>query len=516
MICPDCGNKLSDSALFCRYCGVPVTAGSTSQTACSTPEPAAASTPESAAVSQPEPAAASIPESAAEPAGKKHIGRAPVFLLLFFIFAGGLAVGGCFAFGVWQEYHASYQTAAFAALDEEIAKREDCAGELAQLETRLTENARDARELEAELARYRSLREDELLETLTDSAEFDYDALFATEFFHSAYIRYINDLLQAFQQDALTESWLYSFYDYASEHSADTQLDRDLWVYDSDVLLDPAYFCRSAYTASLSGHFTRNEHLYVTGLDLLITLFNIPGYVLDDAVFVMAYGGSPSPSEMTVPGWGPQDYSDFWESVGSSADSSTAIWEKSGLSAVDFEIDWNQLVDEDAYYGAYLAFMDTIAPGLDRYAMAQYTPDDDYYGGVRYELSGSEASLREIAAAYITGHPECLSELDINTEALPSSFDDQIADVKLQLEKLAVSKAELTIQQHEMTRLLDGRPLLQQQRETLLAMAQQHKTLLTRSLLTFGLICLFLLILTLVSLRLFIRSLGKAPGSRSR
>lgn len=500
MVCPKCGKELSESALFCRYCGVPVTAGS---------EPVSIAR-ESMPVAETPAAAAEEPA----PVKKRHIRQALVSLLLFFIFAGGLAVSGRFIFSTWQESHTPYQAAAFAALDEELAMREDCADRISELEVLLKANAQEIKDLESDLAGYRLRREEEVLNTVTDSVELDYDALFATEFFSSAYLQYIDDLLNAFRQDTLTDNWLYSYYDYSADYGANIHINQDLWIYDSDSadekfsrLLDTRRFCVSVYTATLTDHFTQNDHLYVTGFDILNTLFRIPGYVLDDSVFVKAYGGSPSPAEMDVPGWSLQDYDDFWESAGSRSDSSYAVWETYGLSAVDFDIDWRNLVDEDAYYSAYEEFMDTIAPGLERYDMALYIPDDDYYGGVRYELSGNEATLKEIAAAYIAGHPDCLEELGINTDALPSSYDNQIAETKLQLEELAKTAGELTLQKNEVKWLQDSNTFFRQQQETLLAMEQQHMEFLNRTLLIFAIICIFLLIMAIASLRRFIRAL---------
>lgn len=512
MICPNCGKELSENALFCRYCGVPVTADSSPVSAPMSP---AGITPMPPADITLTPPADSAP--AAElpvPGKKKHIRRALVSLLLFVIFAGGLTVSGRFAFKAWQECRAPYQEAAFAALDEELAKREECVGKMEELDVLLKSNTRETEELVSELARYRIQREDEILDTLTDSVEFDYDALFATEFFSSAYVQYINDLLKAFRRDTLTDSWLYSYYAYSAAYGSNNHIGQDLWIYDSDAadekfsgLLDPQRFCVSVYTATLSDHLAQNDHLYVTGMDMLNTLFRIPGYVLDDAVFVKAYGGSPDPSEMEVPGWSPEDYNSFWASAGSSSDSSYAVWEASGLSALDFDIDWNDLVNEDAYYKAYEKFMNTVAPGLARYGRAQYVPDDDYYGGVRYELPGNEASLREIAAAYIAKHPDCLTELGINTEALPSSYDDQIAEVKLRLEELSKAAGDLTLQKSEVQWLQDSNAFFRQQREALLAMEQQHRALFTRALWIFAFCCIFLFLMAAGSLRRFIRAL---------
>ncbi|MCM1056660.1 MAG: zinc ribbon domain-containing protein [Firmicutes bacterium] len=487
MICPECGKEISENALFCRYCGVSVTAAG---------EPA-------------------VKEPSSVSGKKRQARQIFVSLLLFFIFAGGLAVSCRFLFSAWKEYRAPYQEAAFAALDDELAKREGCADKVTELDGLLKVNIREAGELESALARYRVQREEEILTAAADSAKADYEALFATDFFSSAYLQYIEDLLSAFRQDALADSWLYSYYDYSAHYSANAYIDQALWIYDSDaadekfsgLLDDPKHFYVSVYTATLSDHFALNEHLYVTGLDLLGGLFRIPGYVLDDAVFAKAYGGSPYPSEMEVPGWSQQDYDDFWRSAGIPFDSPYAFWADYGLSAPDFDIDWNTLVDEAAYYKAYEKFMDTIAPDLERYDMAQYAPDDDYYGGVRYELSGAEASPQEIAVAYIAAHPDCLEELGIRTEALSSSYDDLIAEAELQLAELTDAADDLTLQKSEAEWLRDSNAFFLQQRERLLAMEAQHRELVIRTLWIFALIIVFLFLMAAASLRRFIRAL---------
>ena len=529
MVCQNCGKQMSEGANFCRHCGAPVTATQEPDAAAQTNvavteapiaavQTTAAVTPAPMAVIKAPTTPAQTTTAAAQEPGtakKRPVRQALVSLLLFFIFTGGLAVSGWFEFNAWQKYKAPYQEAAFATLEEELAKTEDSAEKIAELDTLLEANAQEIRELESTLALYRTRRESEILGTVTDLVDLDYNALFTTKPFSSAYLQYIDDLLKAFRQDDMTDSWLYPYYTYSLEYGANTYIDQDLWIYSNGderekfhgLLTDPQHFYISVYTTTLTDHLAQNSHLYVTGLDMLNTLFMIPGYVLDGAVFVKAYGGNPFPEEMEVSGWTSQDYSDFWEYADSYLDSEYAIWEYSGLSAMDFEIDWNTLVDEDAYYKAYEKFMDTIAPGLDRYDMAQYTPDDEYYGGVRYTLSGTEATLKEIAAAYIAENPSCLAELDINTDSLPSSCDELIADTEEQIEELTETAAELELQKVEAKRLQEGKVFLLQQQETLLNMQEQHAGNLTVTLCVFALICVFLFIMAITSLRRFIRAL---------
>lgn len=514
---------MSEGANFCRYCGAPVTAPqepvAAEQTLVAATEEPLETAQVTMAVTQ-KPTAATIQEPVT--AKKGYVRRALVSLLLFLIFTGGLAVSGWFELNAWQKYKAPYQEAAFAALEEGLAKTEGSAEKIVELDTLLESNSQEIQKLEDTLALYHTRRESEILDTVTDLVDLDYDVLFMTQPFSSAYLQYIVDLLSAFCRDDLIDSWLYPYYTYSLEYGANAYIDQDLWIYRNNngmagaeeqaekfnrILSDPSSFYSVYYTDILTDHLAQNDHLYVTGLDMLNTLFDIPGYVLDCAVFVKAYGGSPSPEEMDVPGWTAQDYSNFWEDADSYLGLEYAIWEYSGLSAADFDIDWNALVDEKAYYKAYEKFMDTIAPGLDRYDLAQYTPDDEYYGGVRYTLPGNEATLQEIAAAYIAENPSCLAELDINTNALPSSYDELIADAEEQIEELTETAAELEQQKKEAKRLQEGKVFLLQQQETLLNMQEQHAGNLTVTLCVFTLIFVFLFAMAITSLRRFIRAI---------
>lgn len=500
MVCHYCGKELSENARFCRHCGAPV-----QETA-----------------SEGSPVAVQAPVTEPETAKKGRGRRVLVSLLLFCIFAGGLAVSGWFTIRTMQKYNTPYREDDFAALHAELAKTDDSAEEILRLKALLEANSAEIQELEDTLALHRANRESEILATITDTAELDYDALFRTEPFADAYLQYIEDLLSAFRQDQQIDSWLYPYYTYSVEYGANTYIGDDLWIYGNygdsaeaekngekfnAALSDPSLFYLILYTDTLTDHAAQNGHLYITGLDMLNTLFQIPGYVLDGAVFVKAYGGNPDPKEMEVPGWTPQDYNNFWQYAGSYLYSEHAVWMDFGLSAEDFDLDWNTLTDENAYYKAYEKFMDTIAPGLDRYAPAQYMPDDEYYGGIRYELPGNEATLQEIAAAYIAANPACLKELGINTEALPSSFDGLINDAETRLKELADTADQLEIQKNQAQRQLDGRDFLLQQQETLLAIRDRHTKELSVILWVFVLIFIFLFLMTAVSLRRFLRSL---------
>ncbi len=513
MICHNCGKELSENARFCRYCGIPVQRIENSVKAAQESSPSQDSDATEDTLHIPV-KSRTVKISRAR--------RVFVSLLLFCIFTGGLAVSGWFTVRTWQKYSAPYREEDFAALKAELAKVDESAEEIRRLETLLENNSKEIREQEDTLALHRASRESEILSTITESVELDYNALFQTELFSNAYLQYIDDLLSAFRQDLQIDSWLYPYYTYSLEYGKNTYIDEDLWIYRKDddaaetesdtqkfnsALSDPAMFYVTAYTSTLNDHALQNGHLYVTGLDMLNTLFGIPGYVLDGAVFVKAYGGNPDPAEMEIPGWTPQDYSNFWQYAGSYLYSEHAVWVDFGISAEDFDLDWNTLTDENAYYRAYEKFMDAVAPGLDRFSPAQYFPDDEYYGGVRYELPGREATPQEIAAAYIAGNPSCLKELGIDIKTLPSSFDSLIAGDEARLEELEDTANQLKTQNDQAQRQLDGRDFLLQQQEILSAMKDRYMEKYTVTLWVFALILIYLTIMTALSLRRLIRSL---------
>ncbi len=316
MVCRNCGKELSETALFCRYCGMPVQAPvtDTETPAPDTHSPAAGT--ETPAPDAHSPAtgteAAPAPDNSIAFRGKR-VRRSLARLLLFLIFAGSFTASGWLTFRAWQDWRNPYQAAAFTALEENIAKAENSAGRLSDLENLLADNSREIRESLSSVVRYRDLRQEEILSTLTGHGDFNYSALFATEPFSSAYRQYISDLLAAFRQDSLADSWLRPYYAYSMAYNAAPGIREDLWLYDgyndskrfNEVLYDPQRFYVSYYTAVLSDHLLLNNHLYVTGTDMLNTLFGIPGYILDDAVFVKACGGNPDPGNMVVPDWTP-------------------------------------------------------------------------------------------------------------------------------------------------------------------------------------------------------------------
>lgn len=517
MVCHNCGKELSEGALFCRYCGVMVQAPETAAEVSADNAQAIATVTEDTADDTRVPETAAllpVTDSHSAPQGKR-VRRVLARLLLLLILAGGAAGSGWLTFRAWQDYRAPYQAAAFTALEDNLAKAESYTEKIPELEQQLSDASWEIRESLSSVIRYRNQRQDEILSTLTRYPDFNYNALFASEPFSSAYWQYISDLLIAFRQDRLADSWLRPYYAYSEVCGVNAGLREDLWLYDNDnenkkfneLLYDPQRFYASFYAAVMTDHFLLNNHLYVTGADMLNTLFDIPGYVLDDAVFVKACGGNPNPEEMTVPDWTPQDYSVFWSSAAERSQTGKAVWMDCNLSVQDFDINWNALLDEEAYYRAYEKFMKAIAPGLERYDMALYVPNDEYFGGISYELYGREATLEEIAAAYVAEHPECLQDLGIDINTLASSYDSLLAEEEARLEKLTAAAETLSLQKNEAIRQKDGKAFLLEQQEKLTALREQHTAAAAASLRVFAAISLFLLIMTVANLRRFIRAL---------
>lgn len=437
--------------------------------------------------------------------------------LLLLIFTVGFLISGWFEINTWQEYNMPYREEDLSLLEASLAEIDNASEGLPDLEKQLASALSETEALETMLTEYNELRETEIQNTVTDAVNLNYEALFSNQFFTSAYKQYINDLLNAFKQDEAIDSWLYTYYAYSSEYGANRYLDYDLWIYAtkkeeakfSDLLENCEVFCTERYTYDISEHLSRNNQLYISGLDMLNILFDLPGYILDDAIFIKAYGGNPDPEEMEVPGWTVQDYNDFWSNASARVYSDTAIWEDYNLSAEDFDIDWNTLFDEEAYYSAYVKFMDTIAPGLGRSEMAEYMPDDAYFGGVCYQYTVSEPSLKEIADAYIASNPTALEELGINPETMASSYDKKIADTEAQLETLKETLDALTLEKSDAEKLLINESSLRERYQSLLIERERYTTRLINNLWIFGFILCFLLIMIIISLCRFISFLKK-------
>ena len=177
------------------------------------------------------------------------------------------------------------------------------------------------------------------------------------------------------------------------------------------------------------------------------------------------------------------------------------------LSAEDFALDWNQLVDEKAYYDAYKKFMDTVAPGLPCYDMAQYYGSDDAFGGMVYSMGGKEASMNRIITLYLGTHPSYLKDLGIDLDSIASSYDGKIEETKLALDENAVKLAELRDTQAELDAFLASADELQKDYDALRAEAAERTALLRRNFLFLSCITVFLLLMAVICLCKFIGSL---------
>lgn len=443
-----------------------------------------------------------------------------VSALLAAIFAAGLFVSGWFFLKTGQASQAPLWEAELSALDESLTQIKDSRNALSDLKSRISDANREIRQLQDSLKEYRALRDADPEKTRPLPGD-SYEAIFSEDFFVQAYQQYIDELLQAFMQDTLVDQWFYTYYAYAVQQNADSPLVRDVWIYDphgseaekfSPGIQYGSFFCSNFYTADLLEHLALNERLYVTGSDMLSMLFYIPGYALDNAVFVRFCGGNPDPEKMLVPNWTAADYRYFWEVPDSLSDSDLAIWEEFGLSAGELGIDWNSLFDEQAYYNAYLNFMDTVAPGLERLGMAQYLPDDTYYGGFRCSFSGSEPSLSDIAAVYAAAHPERFENGAGEDETDPGlSCDEQIRDAEKRLAELNERKTALLQERYALEHLQRSEAAYRDYRRALLLQGIRQAKLIKKGMYLFGFFCCLLLPAFLWALIRLIRSLGK-PG----
>ncbi len=451
---------------------------------------------------------------------KKKWGKVMVSFLLVLIFAAGTAISGYFGWQTWQQIRTPYNQDRIADLEEAL---EDLSGpsqeKLESLEAQLNVSLELQEKLNTELEQFESQRRQEILRTAVADSSFDISALFTSDFFADAYEQYLEDLLDAFQSDQMIHSWLYPYYSYSVSLGENPYIEDELHFYTMDQdagifsreLQDPETFLKNTYNYDLERHIYYTGRIYITASDFLNRVLLVPNYVANGAVFVKAFGGNPDPSAMDVPGWDSSDYSRFWSSAESYYDSPDPVWLKEDISAEDFDIDWDQLANEQAFYDAYLKFMDTIAPGLGVFDKVTYSAGDDSYGGMYYEITGREASVTEIVTQYIENHPEYLETVDFDMDALPSSLDGQLAETQDKLDKNAAQIESLTQQKNQLTEFIDSENTLRAEYEQLTADKAARLEQLRRSLLFFGGIFLLLLLMTLFNLIMFFR-LAKKPG----
>lgn len=435
----------------------------------------------------------------------KYGGRIFLSLLLLVCFMAGTLFSARFGYDTYNALNSPYRNRELAEQERIMAIIDnDGAGQLLQFQSSQAENRADADALSAKLTGLKAQQAKEILASVCASDKFDPDAFFNRELFTRAYREYLQELLDIFMSDELLDSWLYSYYETTRDYGGNYFLDTDMWIYNGDGgnkfssdLDSAASLMDEQYDPDLYEHILLTGRIYITGADFLQKILSLPRYVVDGAVFVKAYGGVPDPAAMSVPGWSRSHYEEFWLYGIDYYNVNTPMWLDHGISAENFELDWNSLVDENAYYTAYRNFMDKIDPNLPCYDIAVYHADDTAYGGMGYSIKGEEASFSDIIASYADNHPEFIDELmknDIYGKALTSSVDGEIAETEEQLEKLDKELLELQDQERELSQILADEDLHRNDHALLLADIEQHTRELTFRLLFFGgaaLLCAF-------------------------
>ena len=542
MFCWKCGKELPDGACYCIYCGTPAanTAGS---------GPAAGSGIAVSAGSQrnTRKRPASLSGDRLLLSGKYYYkkgkgyrrkkgdreillssvtghcllrthrtGKAAALLLLFLVLTGGALIGGGFALRTRNALNAPVYRDRIRETEETLDWiRNDSGSEIERLDDRLRETAAETDRCQAQIEEYQSGREQELIRQI--SAELDLSVLFQDEFFQNAYDQYMQDLVMAFEQDALLDEWLYPYYTYSMENGTNRyiceQNHADMWFYElpgsetkfSDELTENW----SAGQRGLYDRILEHGRIYITASDFMNNVMWMPEYVADNAVFAKAYGGIPDPSRMSVPGWDRSDYAQFWRGPVDEYTFGTPIWIRCDMSTEELELDWNRLVNEQAYYDAYIKFMNTIAPGLSVYDKVSYYASDDAYGGMCFDITGKEASGTEIAMLYLENHPEALDGMD--PDSVQTSYDDRLAEAQRQYDAAVAEFQELENERDKKTALLDRKAEFEDLLEDLREQDDRRTADLTKILWVFCAVAAVLLLMALICLITFFRFAAR-PG----
>lgn len=438
--------------------------------------------------------------------------------LLFLIFTAGAVISGFFGWQAWNRLNTPYRQEQTERLEQDLEQLDGCSEtQLEELDTQLDAATGEYSLLESQLAEYLVQRRHEIMQIGLSDLSFDTQTLFSMDFFADAYRQYLKDLLEAFLNDQAIHDWLYPYYAYSMELGQNNYIEDEMYFYtypEEDGIFstgteDPETLLQDAYNYDLYQHIYYTGRIYITASDFMNRVLHVPDYAANGAIFLKAYGGIPDPADMYVPGWTNADYTAFWRDAPAYFDSPDPFWLSYGISAEEFNIDWNELACEQAFYEAYLKFMDTVAPGLGVFDMVAYCAGDDSYGGMYYDITGKEASVTEIVMLYIEEHPEYLEELVPDLDELPSSADQQIAAAQSEMEDLSGQITDLTSQRSELAILLDSEESLRAEYDQLLAEVQEYRNLLIHNLIIFGSIFLLLLLMALISLIVFIRLVKK-------
>ena len=445
------------------------------------------------------------------------MGKAIATLLLFVLFTAGALTGGYFSLGSLEALNTPFHQEQISELEESLNRLEGISdADLRTLEVQLTQLQTNLEQTEAQLADYINLRSQEQLRRAVSNLSLDYSAVLADEFFEKAYDQYIEDLLDTFKNDELLNSWLYPYYIYTLKLGTNRYITEnnnlDMWFYDipggrekfAHTVKDLDALELSVHDFNLYDRLYYHGRIYITASDFMNTVLYMPNYVADSAVFVRAFGGNPDPATMSVPGWNSPAYSDFWYNAESYYSMDEPIWVDYNLSAEDFGLDWNQLVNEQAYYDAYIKFMNTVAPGLATYDMVTYYASDDAYGGMGFDITGKEASATEIIALYLGNYPDALEQFDIDLNAIATSYDTMILDTQAMLDSLSAQTKKLEEEHTKLADFLERGDILRAEYNDLLGEKQVRDREFTRTLWIFGCMTVFLGMMSLICLFAFI------------
>ena len=452
-----------------------------------------------------------------------HSGRRAIVALLLsaVLAAGALAAGSC-GLESRRSMDIPFCQDRILELEDSLARLEGSADtDLAALQAQLTDACSQQEQLKQQMAEYQNQQRQEQLRRAVSDLSLDYSLILADDFFADAYDEYISDLLEIFKNDSLLDSWLYPYYTYTLERGENRYISEaknlDMWFYDipggrhkfsaEAEDLEALEFARQDFT--LYDRLYYHGRIYITASDFMNTVLCMPNYVADSAVFVKAFGGDPDPSSMSVPGWNDAVFDLFWSSSESYYSLDVPVWVEYHLSAEDFSLDWNQLVDEQAYYDAYQKFMNTIAPGLDTYDMVTYYASDDAYGGMGFDITGKEASATEIIALYLENHPDALEQFDIDLNAVPTAYDIPIQNTQAEIEELTVKTAELEQECSEMAGFLENGDSMRAEYDSLMAERQKRQQELKRNFLAFSGIAVILALPALIFFLSFLRNLRR-------
>lgn len=475
MLCPKCEKEIPETARFCRYCGSPVTVRRS-----------------------------------------RRIIKIIVSFLLFIIFTAGAVVSGGFVRQIREQRNTPYRQEQVEELENTLDRLANSSEEqLHELESQFQDALDEQNLLKTRLYDLENQRRREILQAaMTDSDKIT-EALFSTDYFTDAYRQYLEDLLDVFLKDERIHEWLYPYYAYSMELGKNPYIADELYFYtsaDGDSIFseetqDPETLLINAYNYDLYEHIYYTGRIYITASDFMNRVLLVPDYVANGAVFVKAFGGNPDPENMYVPGWRTADYAEFWRDAPDYSDSREPIWWYYRLTAEELNLDWEQLADEQAYYDAYLKFMDSIAPGLGVFDMVTYSAGDDAFGGMYYDITGKEASVTEIVTLYIEEHPEYWDEIDLDPDTLPSSFDQELAETKTELDALTEQASNLADKRNELAALLDSEDEIREKYERLMTDVQNHNHQLLQSLVlfigSFVLLC-FMTVISLVAFMILI------------